>query len=386
MQFLYPKSRQFPFDATCEQIVRALQARNWKVPGFTVEFRDYGSGAQKLRCVDSIRSDQPAIDLAHHDVTINFGRCQARLPGGRWSDCAAANEIQLAKQILRVYPDESGPSYCIYVGADWEHDRATCWSRPNTRLHGEPRMCIKYSGRSQWLGMRAPILTWDEDGREYGPQGDDPRSFDTARVMEKFRDYLRDIVLTVIEAHPVAITAEEVTIEPPLPMPPSIGSLFTYGEGSDEFRIVTGKKNLGDLEPPDQYGLHGGRRLAPTYIKPGPDLPAVAYDGFLWCGLTPTVPGEFTRGDVLIKINPKDARGIYVADHAVYQKVRTALWEKIAGTRDSLTDAEVNLFIRARACTIVPILNYKGNYEEPLYLINRELALDEVEVIGRRPS
>ena len=356
------------------------------MPGFAVEFLDYGSGAQKLRYVSSIKSDQSAIDLAHHEVTIEFSRPQGHLPGGKWNDIAAVNEVRLAKRILHVYPDESGPSYYVYVGTNWERDRATWWSRPNTRLLGEPRMCIKYSGKSRWLGVRASTLTWDEDGREYGPESDDPRSFETAKVMEEFRDYLRDVILPAIEAHSTVAAAEEVAIEPPIPMPAGTGPLFTYGEGSDEFRIATGKKNLSDLELHDQYGFHGSRRLAPTYIKPGPDLPAVAYDGFLWCGLTPSVPGEFTRGDVLIKITPKDARGIYVADHAVYHKVRKELWEKIAGTRNSLTDAEVNLFLRARACTIVPILAYKGDYEDPLYLINRELTLDEVEVIGRRPS
>lgn len=89
---------------------------------------------------------------------------------------------------------------------------------------------------------------------------------------------------------------------------------------------------------------------------------------------------------MLIKVTPKDARGIYVADHAAYEKVRSKLWEEIAGTRDRLTDAEVNLFIRARGCTIVSLLDYKGNYENPIYLINRELDFDEVEVIGKRPS
>lgn len=38
------------------------------------------------------------------------------------------------------------------------------------------------------------------------------------------------------------------------------------------------------------------------------------------------------------------------------------------------------------AASTVPRAMIPGNYEEPLYLINRELALDEVEVIGRRPS
>jgi hypothetical protein len=243
-------------------------------------------------------------------------------------------------------------------------------------------------GRSYGYG-RAATLAWDGDGREHGPEGDDPRSFDTAKVMEEFRLYLHDVVLPSIEAYPTAEVVEGIAVEPPIPMPDGVGPFFTYGEGRDEYRIATGKKDLSELELADQYGLLGtGWRLVPVGVKRGPDLPEVAFDGFLWCGTTPNVPGEHSRyyENVLIKVTPKDARGIYVADHAAYEKVRAKLWEDIAGTRDRLTDAEVNLFLRARGCTIVPLLDYKGNYEDPIYLINRELDFDEVEVIGKRPS
>lgn len=388
MQFLYPKSRQFPFDETCEQIVRALQARNWEVPGFVVEFVNYGSGAQKLRYVDSIKSTRSAIDRGQHDVAIHFGRPQGSLPGRRWSDVAAVQELQLSKRTLRVYEDESGPAYYVYVGADWERDRATWWSRPNTRLNGIPRMCVKYSGRSRGKGMRAPALICEQDRREYGPEGAEPREFKTAEVMAEFHAYLRDVVLPALEAHPAVEVVEASAVEPPIPMPYGAGPFFTYGEPRDERRIAQGKKDLTALELCDRYGLNAGNwRLAPLSIEGGPDLPKIAYDGFWWCSTTPTVPGDPYRhtAAVLIKVTPKDARGIYVADHAAYEKPRAALWETIASTRACLTDEEVNQCIRARACTIVSILDYKGDYETPVYLINRELDFDEVEVLGRRP-
>lgn len=384
MQFLYPTSRLFPFDESCEQIVRALQARNWKVPGLIVEFVNYGSGAQKLRYVRLIKSEQPAIESGQHDIVIEFGRPQAILPGRHWNDVAAVQAVQLTKRKLHVYPDESGPTYDVYVGANWEHDRATWWSSPNARLNGKPRVCVKYSGK----GLRAATLTWGQDAREYGPEGEEPRAFDTATVMEEFRVYLRDVVLLAIEGHPAIAMVEEGPVELPIPMPDGARAFFTYGTPRDERRIAIGKKDLSALELHDHYGLnHGNWRLAPMYIKHGPDLPEIAYDGFLWCGTTPTVPGEPWRqlADVLIKVTPKDARGIYVADHAAYEKVWTNLWEKTADAHKSFTTEEVNMAIRARACTVVSILDYKDDYEAPVYLINRELDFDEVEVIGKRP-
>lgn len=391
MQFLYPKSRQYPFDEVGEQIVRALEARAWKVPGFVIEFHDYGSGAQKLRYLSSIQSDQSAIDLGHHDVRIEFGRIQGLLPGGRWNDTAAVQEVRLPRRALRVYEDESGPTFNVYVGDSWERDRSTWWSRPNARLNNEPRVCVKYSGRHAYRG-RSGTLEWDQDGREYGPEGEEPRSFRTHEVMEEVRAHLHDVVLPVIEEYPVV--APQVDVEPaPIPMPIGLGPFFAYGEHRDTRRIELGKKCLDELQLADRYGMAGnGQRLAPLGIKRGPDLPEVAFDGFLWCGTIGTagwrVPGYMTGSyeDQLVKVTPKDARGIYVADHAVYEKRRMELAAAITDGRDSFTNAEVNDFVRARACTIVPFAEYKGGYEDPVYLINRELGFDEVEVIGKRPG
>ena len=53
-QFLYPRSRQFPFDEIAENIVRALEKRNWNVPGIEVEFDTYGSGEAKYKYVKRI--------------------------------------------------------------------------------------------------------------------------------------------------------------------------------------------------------------------------------------------------------------------------------------------------------------------------------------------
>jgi hypothetical protein len=68
-QFLYPKSRQYPFDEVCEQIVRALEERGWDVPGLTINFGVYGGEAEKYRLVRSIVGD---------DFVLHFGRPQGR--------------------------------------------------------------------------------------------------------------------------------------------------------------------------------------------------------------------------------------------------------------------------------------------------------------------
>lgn len=378
-QFLYPTSRQFPFDEVCEWIVRALAVRNFEVPGISVEIVDYGSGAQKLRYVASIVSESS-------DVVIRFGRPQGLLPGGTWNDVAAVGQVQFAGRSLRVYQDESGPTYEIYVGNDWKRDRDR-WDAYNAKLHGLPRTCVRYSGSPHYRGRPERLVPVD-DYREYGPMGDEPRSFDTAEVMEQVREHLQDVVLPAIEAHPVVEVVRDVCAEPPpIPFPSGFGPFFAYGEGRDVRRIEQGRRCPDELLQADRYGLiGGGPRLAHTGIESGPDLPEVAYDGFLWCGASPKIPGERTRfyADQLVKVTPRDARGVYVADHAIYERLRAERAVAIEGQRECFTQEEVNGFIRARACSIVSILDYEGDYEEPLYLINRELSFDEVEVVGTR--
>ena len=53
-KFLYPKSRMFQFDEVTERIVRALEKRNWSVPGITVDFHTYGTGEAKYRIVENV--------------------------------------------------------------------------------------------------------------------------------------------------------------------------------------------------------------------------------------------------------------------------------------------------------------------------------------------
>jgi hypothetical protein len=394
MQFLYPKSRQFPHDEVCEQIVRALHMRNFRVPGLEIEFHDYGSGDQKLRYVNRIKSAQSAIDLGHHDVVITFHRPQGQLPGGKFNDIAAVSDVQVPRRSLSVYQDESGPTYCVYVGDDWEKDRSGYWTRHNARLDGLPRKCLRYSGMyPRYQGVRPARLGTVEDQREYEPVADEPQYYNTAEVMESFRIYLQDVVLAAIEGHPVADIVEDVFAEsPPIPMPPIAvpagnGALYAYGNGHDARRIEDGRRSREDLAPADRYGLAPDYRLAPLGIRRGPDLPEVAYDGFVWCGKTPNVPGDraYFSEDVLLCVKLMDARGVYVANHAAYQKRRAELTASI-GDRQSFTQEEVNDFVRARARTIVPITEYKDDYEDPIYLINRELTFDEVEVIGKRPQ
>lgn len=396
MQFLYPTSRQFPFDETCEKIVRELEKRNWQVPGIEVEFQKYGSGAQKLCAVWLIKSN---------DFKLRFGRVQRTMPGGRWNDTAAVTGIVIPKKELHVYEEESGPTFYFYVGNDYDRDREKfiSASRVNSRLNHEPRIYLEYTGRANQEGThsysrsRSPYLVHTNDlGRQYDPKGDEPKFFSTYEVMAEFSHYLENTVLAMILSEPIPTERIDTFAEPEsIPFPESVGSLFCFGEWREAERIKQGKKDSEKLDPIDRYGLSGGGyRLMPLDGHGDGTVPEIAYDGFLWCGVGEVtesteidsldVPGHYRWSDrerYVIRVKPDRANDIYIADHAAYEKRRKELADSIKG-RDQFTDAEVAGFQRARARTIMPINEYQGGYEQPVVLIRRELSFDEVEVVS----
>jgi hypothetical protein len=404
-QFLYPSSRKFPFDEVCEQIVRELELRNFDVPGMRVEFDVYGSGEQKLRCVRAVESDGYLVD----------GR---RVGDFRiaWNDTAAVNSIALRCKKLDVYEDESGPRFKVYVGSDWEAEGKSFMHGYgiNSKLDGKPRTYLLYKGectcgenRGIWSGRhthskrRSPLLVADNDlGREYDPEHE-PREYGTAEIMLELYADLRDIVLAEILRHPLPTERLDVFPEPAVvPWPSSIGPMFCFADDREARRIHDGQADRNALEAPDRYALGVNWRLASLDIPNDGTVPKIAYDGFIWCGLgdaaklhaadalasdkdkpTLVVPGRSRHSErFVLRVTPKNANDIYIADHGAYEKRRAEL-AAMSPDRRYFDNAEIHDFTRARARSIVPIHEYAGGFSQPVVLINRELDFDEVEIV-----
>jgi hypothetical protein len=206
--FLYPTSRQFPMDETCERIVRELEKRGWNVPGIKVEFRDYGPG---YRMVDRLSGD---------DFALWFCRVQGRLTP-KWNDTAAVTEIQIPRRELHIYNDESGPRYYIYVGSDWARDKRgfMSGSKVHSKLDRRPRTYLRYKGDEHqpgtdgysftYRGRRPTYLVHDNDlGREYDLKSGDPAYFTTATVMQEFDEWLKKHVLARIMTGRVVVNED----------------------------------------------------------------------------------------------------------------------------------------------------------------------------------
>jgi len=391
---LLPHSRQFPFDATAEKIVKALEKRNWKVPGMEVEFSTYGHGFSKYTYVCRIEGD---------DFYVKFCRSQGKLPG-RYNDVAAVDEIWYGKEILNVFGDESGPQLYLYVGDDWEKDKHdfahSC--KINAKLYGEPRTYLEYSGRySGRLSKRARwIVNNTDDDCQYAAEGNEPKIFVTAKKYYEFNRHLKEILKRILatpeagEDYNAMAYYELPTLIPFDEVKHPLGDAYAYCDERMYERVKKGQEDLESLKSWESYVYTGGDRL--MNLASGEDVPEVAYDGFIWAGglrrvgadryvdITYHWPSMFGP-NYLLKIAPKYANDIYVADSAVYEKAREEMFASIA-PRDRLTDDELDACKAVRARSIVPIMDYDGSYEQPFMLIRRELDFDEVEMAGLAES
>lgn len=390
-QFLYPKSRQFPFDEVCEKIVRAIEKRNWEVPGLTVEFSTYGSGKAKYQYVSKICGDE---------FKLNFCRVQENLGG--YNDIAAVNEVTIPQQQICVYEDESGPTYYLYVGGDWENDKNKFVNgiKTNSKLSKEPRMYLKYkgswNGRYSYRKQRPPFLLHDNDiGREYIPEENEPTEFVLADKFKEFSDWLSENVLEYILTFPeVGVVNSPFVPEEIIPYKGMWDIVFGASDWHFRDRVILGKTNPEKLEPRYCHASFSGYpRLVPLDLACGDkDIPALARDGFIWCDTNQNITKESSHYDLaggtyggfcdklIVAVNLKYANHVYVIDNALFEETRTQIFKDIS-PRDRLTDEELGRVYAARGKTIIPITEYKGDYKEPIVLINRELDFDEISWI-----
>ena len=396
--FLYPMLMQYPVDPVCQSIVLALEKRNWDVPGITVKFRVYGTGAEKYRMVSEVRGAE---------FRLYFSRKQSILPGGTWNDIAAVHNIIIPKIDISVFEDESGPSLDYYVGGNWKRDREWFFtgSKVNSKLNGEPRRYLQYTGSrfkpgegngTYIPGRRMPYLVHTNDlGREYDPKCGEPTFFETEAFLREVSDWLKQNVLAEIEKQPVAKKQVGFTPEPLIPGV-VFPQIYTVCEWDDAERIMQGKQDMASLVPKDRFGLIGsGYRLVNLGTKDDGTFPKVAYEGFLWCRVgnpaelqtqedieIPHWYVDSLKNDSFVRITPKYANHIYVIDGDASESWKKAFFEAHPN-QERLSNAELGEYYRVAARTLVPISEYKGTYTNPVVLIARELELDEVELITK---
>lgn len=186
-------------------------------------------------------------------------------------------------------------------------------------------------------------------------------------IAEQIVEWLQEEIVQKIELSEDVAQAE-LTSEPEIPYPEHLGPLYLKIDRESYLRIIQGKEDKKALAPWNRYALLGGgpRVVALTVLNDG-SLPPEAYDGYRQCSLTrPKLYKNVTEAAILA-ITPKNANHIYVADFP----------RKGGAVVEEEYQKEV-------AQTLKPINEYKGGYDDPLFLIGsaQEISFDEVEVVA----
>lgn len=368
-KFLYPHSRQFPFDEVAEKIVRELKKRNFDIPGIEVELDSYGSGEEKYIYVSMIKGA---------DFKLWFCRVQGQLSKSK-NDIAAIHEIKIPRQELCVYEDESGPTYRIYVGDDWEKDKEWFFNtiKIHAKLRGESKKYLIYSGNT--YKSRAVYLLPDKDlGREYEPEEGEPQRIEVKDVFSNITEYLTKNVLEYILKFPEAEVIVDPKIEEVIPYKGKHTLLYSLCNGKDKYIIDTGKKNPLELPPEKRCVRFGMRGIWCDINTDGKITPEATKSDFL-----PEVVWsmDWISSLYIVAIRPKYANGIFVIDESKFEERRQELFKQIA-PRDTLTDEELDSAYDARKATEIPVNDYKGDYKKPIVIITRELDFDEIEWVS----
>lgn len=384
-EFLYPVSRQFPFDEVCERIVRELEVRGWNVPDMSVTFYDYGTGEEKYRMVNGIKGK---------DFCLHFCRIQKRLSHSR-NDIAAISEITIPKKQLDVFDDESGPSYYLYVGHNWEKDQNDFFSsiKVNSKLNKKARKYLVYKGVA--CQGRSQILRNNDDlGREYKllPTDRKKSEYKTNDVFSDFDQWLRKNVLEYILKQPVTGKLEEKIVEVPVPE----GFEWSYTMVSDEDVDRIKSIQSGHEIPKWQiYGLIPEYRFVTLDIG-SEGIPPQAYEGSIYCKVG-KLERMISRGEVIntddiskcvfgsykniVQINLKNGNDVYIADLSGKEEYLKNIFENNP-KQSCLTDEQYRESMAIPGRTLKPIGKYTdGDYKKPIILINRDLAVDEIVLI-----
>ena len=336
--FTYPTARDYPVDEVAENIVRALEKRNWDVPGITVDFDIYGSGEKRYMKVATITGE---------DFIFNFDREQGMLDSLN-EDKSALWRVVIADEDIWMYR-YGGPNYCLWSG--------------NKEVSYRSDTNKKYFVREKRQRIPFPRLSRT------------PKKVGYDDVFDRFAKWLKEHVLDYILSYP---EAEEIK---PAFMPEELipysgpWEMLYYidcTERTAEF-ILDCQKDIKGLSPEKRY----------THIKREPmvnnllfvlrdDLPSEYFDYYTACEVSRKKAFDDTwPWFYVIVIKPRYANGIYVVDREAFNR----LVEK------DKCEAELEMMK-----TMIPLSEYKGEYENPSVLFRREIDFDEIVLVEQKKA
>lgn len=358
--FIPPAITDLSLDHVCGQIVRALEARAWNVPGVTVRFIIKGTGKMKVRRVSEIRTDECAIGF-----TVD----------------GEVTRLAIPYQDLRVQWGKNGPTTRLFTfsGADWH---AVSKAFLDDKFKTDPAYTqapyCTYEGQQLVKGMLPPRLERvGNDGARLLPSQHGYAVLGRQRVEAELERWLYDHLLWHILSTPevpMALRDDVFDEKIPWPVPATLGPLFTCTTPEDAMRI-----RACDGSGVEDYGLKSGcavggvrtelaARLGEPFTEVHNVLSTVSVCGMSEVALrtplaelAPSIIGLHPYNTIVVRVVLNRANQVYVTD------------------APQLIDAD------APAKQLVPLNQYfycSERFANPVVLVARELDFDEVELVS----
>ena len=347
-----------------------------------------------------------------------------------FSDMAMPSEIKIKPLDLelKLYEDDSG-IFITEKGVEYTNNRVTALG-----------MGYKGDGKRDEMykkGKELGFFVSDDDAGIKIAKIKPDRSW--KKESKRIADWLSTNVLEKIIMTP-EYKNQAKEIPEAVAYPDTVGALYTWilARKAEKLEITNGDPNK--VYPHEKAAMSPTWRLVPWRISG--NFPEEAHNGFIWCGIGEAkpnsnpkeymIPGHFMDSDFtdyhnkLVQINPKNGEDIFVADYQARDKYRDSAFKenlreiskemvsekqldefvdrmynlihdkpedsvifgkdrtkqaREMGWKLSLDNKQANEMHKVLARTLVPIAEYKGNYQKPVVLISRDLGLDEVNLV-----
>jgi hypothetical protein len=312
--------------------------------------------------------------------TIRNSRHSGRTYASRFNDLSRVHKISIDSLGFRVrlYSDDSGVSVETFKGLTYSSNPAEI-AHPLSP-HRKGTLCLTRASLGSLqnslynLGnQQAPLLP-ESLALELGY----PLTMKWSDIQKVVVDWLETNILSLIKTSPLP-SCQHSVLPKGVPLPARYSEFHTWVSKSCAAEIAEKKSETSCVPVHERFAIEPRFRLVPVGIRG--DYPPTANNGFTWCHLgSPSkdktitgfhIPGHAVKGYpdcCLVKVRPKDGEQMFVVDYALLQR-------SVDNTPPIITLAQ----------SLVPITEYRGNYELPVVLIGRDLGPDEVEVLNGEP-
>lgn len=354
---LYPKPDYCKFSILID-IIKALEARDFRVPNIEIRFGLTGYGIDKFKYVSTIE---------YNDIRVFFCSRQGSVPGyeGKLNDIANISELHIKGHTYRCFSDSPGNEHkhYYYIGSAWEQDKNEF---RHMQYGSTPiRKFEKYLSEEAKLIFMAELQTLLEYINMFPETSS--RAFTNSLCETEddfkrlnFKDYPSHYPTLYVLYRPCRTNE---TVEH-----------FKKGHNRNKREMIA------DI---------GGERLVSWNAnKTKIAIDPIACDGFGWAfvgedKLAQTLKNHenWKYDDQLIfEIRPHYLDDIYVADLSIAQEYRRKCFE----SSEMLTDEQYNMYITLRGTKVVTLKEYMEKsmvFTSPQYLIRKDIGFDEIRRI-----